>query len=69
MAWLAVKQLAKYAPGHLRRVAGRIVVAMLPHLPEAASSPAERAAIGAGAGGDATTSPPPRRTTPRSRRT
>jgi serine/threonine-protein kinase ATR len=35
MAWLLlVKQLAKYAPGHLRRVAGRIVVAMLPHLPD-----------------------------------
>ena len=34
-AWLAVvKQLAKHAPEHLRRVAGRVVVAMLPHLPE-----------------------------------
>ena len=35
MAWLLlVKQLAKYAPGHLRRIAGRIIVAMLPHLPD-----------------------------------
>ena len=34
-AWLAVvKQLAKHAPEHLRRVVGRVVVAMLPHLPE-----------------------------------
>jgi serine/threonine-protein kinase ATR len=34
-AWLlVVKQLAGHAPDHLRRVAGRIVVAMLPHLPD-----------------------------------
>ena len=38
-AWLVVvKQLAKHAPDHLRAVAGRVVVAMLPHLPESASS-------------------------------
>ena len=34
-AWLVVvKQLAKHAPVHLRAVAGRVVVAMLPHLPD-----------------------------------
>jgi hypothetical protein len=34
-AWLlVVKQLAGHAPDHLRRVAGRVVVAMLPHLPD-----------------------------------
>ena len=34
-AWLlVVKQLAEHAPDHLRRVAGRVVVAMLPHLPD-----------------------------------
>ena len=37
-AWsLVVKQLAMHAPDHLRRVAGRVVVAMLPHLPDGAS--------------------------------
>ena len=37
-AWLVVvKQLAKHAPDHLRRVAGRVVVAMLPHLPDGSS--------------------------------
>ena len=46
-AWLlVVKQLAEHAPDHLRRVAGRVVVAMLPHLPDGGGG-------GGGGGGNA----------------
>ena len=60
-AWLlVVKQLAEHAPDHLRRVAGRVVVAMLPHLPDGGGGgggggnarDADRRASFGGSGGD-----------------
>ena len=58
-AWLLlVKQLAGHAPDHLRRVAGRVVVAMLPHLPDSVNAGGnERGSrrgsdVGAGVGDD-----------------
>ena len=49
-AWLLlVKQLAGHAPDHLRRVSGRVVVAMLPHLPDSNSNSSKSAGEQVGA--------------------